>query len=216
MSNTTEKNTSKTAAIQVGTQTTGKARYLTVIALMAAISYILAFLEVPMPLAPSFARMDASDVPALLTTFALGPVAGTVVELIKNVLQALSTSTGGIGELANFLMGASLVFTAGLIYKQKKTRKMAVVSGVAVSRSEEAAIMNYFVLLPMYQIFMPIDQVIASFAEVIPFIHTKLDVVLYSALPGNILKGLIVSVITMLVYKRVSPAMKGMRQFSGS
>ena len=184
MSNTTEKNTSKTAAIQVGTQTTGKARYLTVIALMAAISYILAFLEVPMPLA-----------------------------LIKNVLQALSTSTGGIGELANFLMGASLVFTAGLIYKQKKTRKMAVVSGVAgsVAMGIMAAIMNYFVLLPMYQIFMPIDQVIASFAEVIPFIHTKLDVVLYSALPGNILKGLIVSVITMLVYKRVSPAMKGMR-----
>ena len=206
MSNTTEKNTTKTAAVQAGAQTTGKARYLTVIALMAAISYILAFLEVPMPLAPSFARMDASDVPALLTTFALGPVAGTVVELIKNVLQALSTSTGGIGELANFLMGASLVFTAGLIYKQKKTRKMAVVSCVAgsVAMGIMAAIMNYFVLLPMYQI-------IASFAEVIPFIHTKLDVVLYSALPGNILKGLIVSVITMLVYKRVSPAMKGMR-----
>ena len=202
MSNTTEKNTSKTAAIQVGTQTTGKARYLTVIALMAAISYILAFLEVPMPL-----------VPILIGAFALGPVAGTVVELIKNVLQALSTSTGGIGELANFLMGTSLVFTAGLIYKQKKTRKMAVVSGVAgsVAMGIMAAIMNYFVLLPMYQIFMPIDQVIASFAEVIPFIHTKLDVVLYSALPGNILKGLIVSVITMLVYKRVSPAMKGMR-----
>lgn len=166
-----------------------------------------------MPLAPSFARMDASDVPALLTTFALGPVAGTVVELIKNVLQALSTSTGGIGELANFLMGASLVFIAGLIYKQKKTRKIAVVSCVAgsVAMGIMAAIMNYFVLLPMYQIFMPIDQVIASFAEVIPFIHTKLDVVLYSALPGNIFKGLIVSVITMLVYKRVSPAMKGMR-----
>ena len=199
MSNTTEKNTTKTAAVQAGAQTTGKARYLTVIALMAAISYILAFLEVPMPLAPSFARMDASDVPALLTTFALGPVAGTVVELIKNVLQALSTSTGGIGELANFLMGASLVFTAGLIYKQKKTRKMAVVSCVAgsVAMGIMAAIMNYFV--------------IASFAEVIPFIQTKLDVVLYSALPGNILKGLIVSVITMLVYKRVSPAMKGMR-----
>ena len=180
MSNTTEKNTSKTAAIQVGTQTTGKARYLTVIALMAAISYILAFLEVPMPLAPSFARMDASDVPALLTTFALGPVAGTVVELIKNVLQALSTSTGGIGELANFLMGASLVFTAGLIYKQKKTSKMAVVSGVAgsVAMGIMAAIMNYFVLLPMYQIFMPIDQVSASVADVSPFIHTKRDVVL--------------------------------------
>ncbi len=192
MSNTTEKNTSKTAAIQVGTQTTGKARYLTVIALMAAISYILAFLEVPMPLAPSFARMDASDVPALLTTFALGPVAGTVVELIKNVLQALSTSTGGIGELANFLMGASLVFTAGLIYKQKKTRKMAVVSGVAgsVAMGIMAAIMNYFVLLPMYQIFMPIDQVIP-----VRHIHAASSGVLLHFFGSEITKVAVITII---------------------
>ena len=188
-------------------------RSMTMISLLAAVSFVLSFLEFPVPLSPSFARMDLSDFPALVGAMTMGPWAGVLVELVKNLLGLLSTSTGGVGELANFLMGASLVFTAGLIYKQKKTRKMAVVSGVAgsVAMGIMAAIMNYFVLLPMYQIFMPIDQVIASFAEVIPFIHTKLDVVLYSALPGNILKGLIVSVITMLVYKRVSPAMKGMR-----
>ena len=205
------KTTSTTATVRSGRAAT---RMIVCVGMLAAISTILMLFEFPLPfLAPGFYELDFSEVPILIGAFALGPVAGTVVELIKNVLQALSTSTGGIGELANFLMGASLVFTAGLIYKQKKTRKMAVVSGVAgsVAMGIMAAIMNYFVLLPMYQIFMPIDQVIASFAEVIPFIHTKLDVVLYSALPGNILKGLIVSVITMLVYKRVSPAMKGMR-----
>ena len=205
------KTTSTTATVRSGRAAT---RMIVCVGMLAAISTILMLFEFPLPfLAPGFYELDFSEVPILIGAFALGPVAGTVVELIKNVLQALSTSTGGIGELANFLMGASLVFTAGLIYKQKKTRKIAVVSCVAgsVAMGIMAAIMNYFVLLPMYQIFMPIDQVIASFAEVIPFIHTKLDVVLYSALPGNIFKGLIVSVITMLVYKRVSPAMKGMR-----
>ena len=205
------KTTSTTATVRSGRAAT---RMIVCVGMLAAISTILMLFEFPLPfLAPGFYELDFSEVPILIGAFALGPVAGTVVELIKNVLQALSTSTGGIGELANFLMGASLVFTAGLIYKQKKTRKMAVLSCVAgsVAMGIMAAIMNYFVLLPMYQIFMPIDQVIASFAEVIPFIHTKLYVVLYSAMPGNILKGLIVSVITMLVYKRVSPAMKGMR-----
>ncbi|EKC78598.1 conserved hypothetical protein, membrane [human gut metagenome] len=94
-------------------------------ALLAAISYVLAFLEFPVPLSPSFARMDLSDLPALIGAFAFGPVTGVMIELIKNILQLLSTSTGGIGELANFLMGASYVLAAGFIYKYKKTKKMA-------------------------------------------------------------------------------------------
>ena len=92
-------------------------------ALLAAISYVLAFLEFPVPLSPSFARMDLSDLPALIGAFAFGPVTGVMIELIKNILQLLSTSTGGIGELANFLMGASYVLAAGFIYKYKKTRE---------------------------------------------------------------------------------------------
>ena len=93
---------------------------ITMTALLAAISYVLAFLEFPVPLSPSFARMDLSDLPALIGAFAFGPVTGVMIESIKNILQLLSTSTGGIGELANFLMGASYVLTAGFIYKYKK------------------------------------------------------------------------------------------------
>ena len=83
-------------------------RTITMTALLAAISYVLAFFEFPVPLSPSFARMDLSDLPALIGAFAFGPVTGVMIELIKNILQLLSTSTGGIGELANFLMGGIL------------------------------------------------------------------------------------------------------------
>ena len=165
-------------------------RTITMTALLAAISYVLAFLEFPVPLSPSFARMDLSDLPALIGTFAFGPVTGVMIELIKNILQLLSTSTGGIGELANFLMGASCVISS-------------VVMGIA------AAIANYFILLSLFETFMPLEQLIASFGEFLPFIKTKLDVVLFNALPFNILKGLVIGAIAMMIYKKLTPILKG-------
>lgn len=123
----------------------------------------------------------------------------------KNILQLLSTSTGGIGELANFLMGASYVLAAGFIYKYKKTKKMArwacVISSVVMGIA--AAIANYFILLSLFETFMPLEQLIASFGEFLPFIKTKLDVVLFNALPFNILKGLVIGAITMMIYKNL-------------
>ena len=184
-------------------------RTITMTALLAAISYVLAFLEFPVPLSPSFARMDLSDLPAMIGAF--GPVTGVMIELIKNILQLLSTSTGGIGELANFLMGASYVLAAGFIYKYKKTKKMAkwacVISSVVMGIA--AAIANYFILLPLFETFMPLEQLIASFGEFLSFIKTKLDVVLFNALPFNILKGLVIGAITMMIYKKLTPILKG-------
>lgn len=155
--------------------------------------------------------MDLSDFPALIGAFAFGPVAGVTIELVKNALQLLSTSTGGIGELANFVMGASYVFTAGLIYRFRKTKKTAWIACMIASvvMGIMSAVMNYFVLLPMFEQFMPLDQVIASFGVFIPFIKTKLDVVLYNAFPFNLLKGLVISFFTMLIYKRLTPILKG-------
>ena len=92
-------------------------------ALLAAISYVLAFLEFPVPLSPSFARMDLSDLPALIGAFAFEPVTGVMIELIKNILQLLSTSTGGIGELANFLMGHPMYWLPVLYTNTKRQRK---------------------------------------------------------------------------------------------
>ena len=97
-------------------------RMLTMTAALAAVACVLAFFEFPVPLSPSFARMDLSDYPALIGAFAFGPLCGILVELVKNALQLLSSSTGGVGELANFLMGGSYVAAAGFIYKYKKTK----------------------------------------------------------------------------------------------
>ncbi len=201
---------SKTIAINKN-QKIVSAKTITMTALLAAISYALAFLEFPVPLSPSFARMDLSDLPALIGAFAFGPMTGIMIELIKNVLQLFSTSTGGVGELANFLMGASYVMTAGFIYKYHKTKKMAVIACVASSlvMGIVAAITNYFILLPLFENFMPLDQLIASFGTFLPFIQTKLDIVLYNALPFNAIKGLVIGAITMLVYKRLTPVLKG-------
>ena len=108
-------------------------RTITMTALLSAMAYVLAFVEFPVPLSPSFARMDLSDFPALIGAFAFGPISGLLIELVKNTLQLLTTSTGGIGEIANFLMGASYVVAAGVLYKHRKTKKTALLACVAAS-----------------------------------------------------------------------------------
>ncbi len=186
-------------------------RMLIITAVLSAISFVLAFFEFPVPLSPSFARMDLSDLPALIGAFAYGPMSGILIELVKNALQLLTSSTGGIGELANFIMGSSFVVTAGLIYKSHKTKKTAMIACLiaSVTMGIVASIVNYFILLPVFEAFMPLDQLIASFGEFIPFIKTKLDIVLFNAFPFNVLKGIGISIVTMLLYKRLSPILKG-------
>ena len=187
-------------------------RTISMTAMLSAVAYLLAFVEFPVPLSPSFARMDLSDLPALIGAFAFGPLSGLLIELVKNALQLLTTSTGGIGEIANFLMcAAAYVVTAGFIYKRHKTKKTALAACVLASvvMGIAAALANYFILLPLFENFMPLDQLIASFAEFLPFIHTKLDVVLFNAFPFNLLKGLVIGGVTMLIYKRLTPILKG-------
>ena len=185
-------------------------RMLTMTAVLSVIAFVLAFFEFPVPLSPSFARMDLSDLPALIGAFAYGPAAGILIELVKNALQLLTSSTGGIGELANFIMGGSFVAAAGLIYKFHKTKKMAMIACLMASvvMGIVAAIVNYFILLPVFEAFMPLDQLIASFSKFMPFIKTKLDVVLFNAFPFNLLKGIGISIVTMLLYKRLTPILK--------
>ena len=109
------------------------------------------------------------------------------------------------------MMGASYVLTAGLIYQFHKTKRMAWIAGISgsVAMGIVAAITNYFILLPLFEQFMPLNQLIASFGEFIPFIQTKFDVVLYNAFPFNLLKGFVITVVTMLVYKCLRPILKG-------
>ena len=184
---------------------------MAIVGILSPIAYILMFMEFSVPLMPVFIKMDLSDFPALIGAFAFGPLSGLLIELVKNTLQLMTTSTGGIGEIANFLMGASYVVAAGAIYKRHKTKKTAWIACVTASfvMGIAAALANYFILLPLFEAFMPLDQLIASFGTFLPFIHTKLDIVLFNALPFNILKGLIIGSVTMLMYKRLAPVLKG-------
>jgi riboflavin transporter FmnP len=188
-----------------------KIRILVGTAMLTAVSVVLSYIEFPMPFAPAFAKMDFSDLPALLAAFAYGPLAGVVVELIKNLLGLMKGGTGGIGELANFVIGASLVVPAGLIYKLSKSRKTALIGMLvgSVCMGIVAALMNYFVLLPLYTMFMPMDTILDMFNQVVPFIHTQFEACLFSALPGNLGKGLVISLITFVLYKHLSPILKG-------
>lgn len=184
-------------------------RTMTSVAVLAAISYVLAFFEFPVPLSPAFARMDISDFPALIGAMTLGPWAGVTIELVKNALGLFSTSTGGVGELANFMMGGALSFVAGTVfYKWKGKAWLACLLG-SIAMAVAAALTNYFILLPLFETFMPVDALVASFAEFIPFIHTKLDVVLLNAIPFNLLKGWGISLLTLLIYRKLTPVFRG-------
>lgn len=185
---------------------------LTSVALLAAISFALAFLELPVPLSPSFAKMDLSDFPALIAAMSLGPWAGVAVELVKNVLGLSTTSTGGVGELANFLIGGTFAYVAGIVYYRWRSRAWQACLLASAAMALAAALANYFILLPLFESFLPLEALIVSFAEFIPFIHTKLDIVLLNAIPFNLLKGLGISLIALPLYPKLTPVLRGVKR----
>jgi riboflavin transporter FmnP len=187
-------------------------RVMVSMALLSAISVILSNFEFPIPLAPPFIEFDFSDFPALLAAFIFHPVAGVIVELIKNAIGLLSTSTGGVGQLANFGVGAAMALSAGFIYRIKPSLNSALIgllSGTAIMGAF-ACVLNYFVLFPLYaELFMPMDEVIGAFNKIFPVVQTQFDAILFSILPFNLVKGLIISAMTFFLYKKLKPIMLG-------
>jgi riboflavin transporter FmnP len=182
------------------------------IAVLSGMAFvIMAFLEFPLPIFPDFLKIDLSDIPALLGAFAMGPVAGIIIELVKNILHILlkGTTTAGIGELANFVVGSALVFTAGSLYKHNKNRKNAVISliaGVGVM-SLVAVVSNYYVFLPLYEkaLHFPIAGMVAAGAKIFKGIKDFNTFIAYSIIPFNLVKGIITALITIIIYKKLSP-----------
>lgn len=185
-------------------------RQLLTITLMAVISFIIMFLEFPLPIFPEFLKIDLSDLPALITGLALGPVAGILVELLKNMLHLLRTSTGGVGELANFLVGAALILPASMMYKKKSDIKgFAVSLGLGILlMGVVGGLANYFILLPFYQNFMPMEAIIGLGSAVNPAIQDTATLILYAIVPFNIVKGFVVTLFAVALYKRVIPLIK--------
>ena len=195
------------------TETTSKVnvRYLTVTAMLSAVAYILMFLDFSVPFMPGFIKMDLSELPALIGAFAMGPMCGVIVCLVKNVLHLFITSTGGVGELSNFILGVAFVLPAGPIYKHKKSRKNALIGSLfgAVMMAVFSIISNYFLVYPVYYNFMPEDVVLAAYQAIVPSVKSILQCLVYFNMPFTLVKGLFSVVITFLVYKHISPILKG-------
>jgi riboflavin transporter FmnP len=171
-------------------------RNLVKIAMLAAVSFVLMLLSFPLAaFFPPFLKLDLSDLPAVLGGFALGPIAGIFIEMIKNILNILikGTDTGGVGELSNFIVGCCFVVPASLIYMRRKTRKNAVLGLLAgtVAMTIGACFSNYYIILPLYQQFMPLEQIVASS----PFAAVK-DIktfILFAIVPFNLFKSMVIS-----------------------
>ncbi|WP_432626791.1 ECF transporter S component [Brotaphodocola sp.] len=182
--------------------------------MLGALAGVLMMFEVPLVfLAPSFYGLDFSEVPVLVGSFALGPVAGIVIEAVKILVKLVikPTSTGFVGEFANFAVGCALVVPAGLIYRINRTKKGATI-GMAVGTILMAAagvVLNALVMLPFYSHFMPLDTIISMGAQINPAVSNVWTFALFCVGPFNVVKGIVVSLITALVYKRVSVVIHG-------
>ena len=189
-------------------------RELTVTAMLAAVATVLMFLDFSLPMfIPGFVKMDVSELPALLASFSLGPVYGVAVCLIKNLLNLIfHGSTGGIGELCNFLLGAAFVATAGIIYRRSKSRKTAVI-GCLVGAAVMAVVsvpVNYFISYPVYaKMFGGIDAILAAYQAINPNVDGLLQCLVVFNLPFTFVKGLLDSVLCFLTYKPLSPILHG-------
>lgn len=193
---------------------TGKAvnvRYLTVTAMLSAVAYILMFLDFSVPFMPSFIKMDLSELPALIGSFAMGPLCGVIVCLIKNILHLFITSTGGVGELSNFILSVAFVLPAGLIYKRRKSRKTALLGSLlgAVFMGIFSIVSNYWLVYPVYYNFMPEETVLAAYQAILPSMKSILQCLVCFNMPFTVIKGLFSVVITFLTYKHISPILKG-------
>ena len=190
-------------------------RTMVQVGMLGAVSVVLMMFEIPLWFAPPFYKIDLSVIPVMIGTFAMGPTAGIFIELIKIVLHLLfkGTSTAGVGDFANFLIGCSMIVPAGIIYKVKKTRGGAVVGMITgtLFMAFVGCFLNAFVLLPAYgkAFGMSVDALIAMGTAVNPSINSLFTFVVLAVAPFNLLKGLIVGVITFLLYKHVSPILKG-------
>ena len=178
---------------------------------LAAIATILRFIETPLPLIPAFLKLDFSNIPALIGGFALGPIAGTAILLIKNLIYLPFSQTMGVGEVADFIISMSLVLTASLIYKYNKNRRGAVigmVSGSALMSLVAGPLMNYFLLIPFYAAVYfgsSVDAIIDLAAATNAGINSLWTYILLGVVPFNIVKCLVVCIVTGLLYKPLSP-----------
>ena len=186
--------------------------YVARIGILAAVAAILMYIPpIKIPIMPTFISLDFSDFPALLSSFAMGPVSGVLVCLLKNLIHMPVSGTSFIGELSNFLLGCCFVVPAGLIYKNRRTFKNAIFSSIvgSVSMAVGSFVINLFITYPLYyRIGLSKNVILGMYQAVMPSVDSITKSLLIFNVPFTLFKGLCSVIIVFLVYKRISKFLK--------
>lgn len=190
-----------------------KTRLIAGCGMLIAVAVVLQYIEISIPIIPSFIKLDFSDLPELIGAFAYGPVAGIIIALTKNLIHMAVSQSGFVGELSNFLLGAVFAGVAGLIYKHNKTKKNALIAGVIASIAIAVVSLpsNYFLIYPLYYSVLgfPEEAVFGMYKALLPSVKNMVECLLIFNVPFTFVKGLISVAITMLVYQPLRPVLKG-------
>ena len=190
---------------------------ITVIAILAAIGSVLYKLEFVVFPAVPFYKLDLSNLPILLGTFAMGPLIGSVILLIKSAVGLLTTTSQGVGELADFSLGLMMVLPVGLLYRHRKSRGTAVlgmtIGGVAATIA--GVLMNYFILIPFFAVLfgIPVDAIVGMGTNMFPAVDSLWKFVWFVTGPFNVIKWSVIALVTGLLYKPLSPILHGRKKY---
>lgn len=192
-------------------------RAIAVSAVMGAVGFVLMLLEFPLPfLIPPFIKLDFSEIPAIIAAFALGPFYGVLVCFVKNLLHLFATTSAGVGELSNFLLGAVFTAVAGIYYNRHRNRRGAFIGAIAGSylMAAVSVVTNYFVVYPAYTVLygMPMNAIIDMYKLILPSADNLIKALVIFNLPFTFAKGIIDSAVCFAVYKRLSPVLKRFSQ----
>lgn len=185
---------------------------MTRVALLAAVSYILMFIQMPLPFAPPFMKVDFADVAALIGGFAMGPVYGVMIEFIKCVLDLSKTTTAGVGQLSNFIVGSLFVAVSAGVYRKNKTLKNAIFAMILglIAMTVAATLSNAFVIFPLYGKIMHIstDEFVKMAGGVNSAVKDYFTMMIFAVVPFNLVKGTLQLLVTAILYKKISPFLK--------
>lgn len=190
-----------------------KIRVLTGTAMLTAVGVVLQYLEISIPIMPSFIKLDFSDLPELIGAFAYGPAAGVIICLLRNLIHMAVSQSGFVGELSNFVLGATFALVAGFIYKHNKTKKVAVIAGVSGAAAMAAVCLpfNYFVIYPLYYsvLGLPESAVLDAYRIILAGVKNIFQGILIFNVPFTFIKAMISVAVSILIYKPLSPLLKG-------
>lgn len=188
-------------------------RKIAMTAILSAVATVLMFISFSLPIIPSFIKLDFSELPALIAAFSMGPVSGVVVCFIKNLVNLAMSTTGGAGELCNFLMGVTFVVPAGLLYKFRKDRWGALWGSLlgAVIMAAMSFPINLHISYPAYTVAygLTIPQILGMYQAINPAVETLAQALLWFNVPFTFFKAACDVAITFAVYKRISPLIHG-------